>query len=106
MKDDCDYNELVRARLEKILTKKCQTIFIGALADIEEHFGHLWGIDKSESELTDAERQWLEIWKDLRYSILDRGNFQLSNILKEIDQHEISKRVYNYKFKPKRHPNF
>ena len=110
--DSDGYKEAAERRLRAIIKKKCNTIFIGALADIEEFLGHLWGHDPDKEgnvdvgELTPEQREYYEIWQELRTSILDRGNFQLDNILKEINSHQVNRKVYKYNFKPKRHPNY
>ena len=39
-----------RKRLDKIMTTKIRTAFIGAIDAFEQSFGFLWGQDKKDSE--------------------------------------------------------
>jgi len=82
--------ESYRKRLDKIITTKIRTSFIGALANFEESFGFLWGQDKSPDQLTDEERQMKELWEQTRTSVLNNGNAQLRAAQNEISQHVIS----------------
>lgn len=88
--------ERLRRGLNRLIQKRCTTIFIGTLDSIEQKFGHLWGIEKDLRDLTERERLFLEVWKNLRKEILDKGNFQTKNLLKELEVFEVGLKKYNY----------
>lgn len=75
--------------------RHAQTIMIGALARIEEKFGDLWGHGKDDSELSNEEVYWQNIWLDLRTSILDLGN----DLIKDLDDRSYK---YSYTFKARK----
>ena len=110
--DSDEYSEFSDKRIKKIISTKCNTIFIGALSDIEAFLGHLWGHDPDvkgavdPESLTDEQYQYYELWQELRTSILDRGHFQLDNILKELTLHKVHRKINSYHFKPKKHPDY
>jgi hypothetical protein len=66
-------------RLKFTLQKRIQTTMIGALARIEQHFGHLWGQDK-DGELSSLEEDFLDRWEFLRNDILNYGNRQIRQL--------------------------
>lgn len=55
-------------------------------------------IRKDKKNLTKDEQKAREIWEDVRCSILDRGNNKKRETLKEIDNHHIKWKRYNYNF--------
>jgi len=57
-----------------------RTLMIGSIERIEKSFGHLWGHDKDESEITDEEEEMYEIFMELRENILDYGNEQICKV--------------------------
>lgn len=79
--------EKSRERLEKIATAKIRTTMIGAIASIEEHFGHLWG--DGEYELTEEDEELKESFEELRSEILDKGNTQIRNLKAELVLYDI-----------------
>ncbi len=84
------YQEESKKRLQKILSTKMRTAFIGALDAIEKNFGYLWGIDKDEDEpLTMEEDKMLQLWLLVRNKILTNGNNQLRAIENELEQYTI-----------------
>jgi hypothetical protein len=89
------YKELSRQRLDKIVSTKMKTAFIGALAAFEESFGFLWGKDKNESELTQSEKEMSELWEQTRTKVLNNGNTQLRAAQTEISNHIISWNRYH-----------
>jgi len=82
--------EACRRRLDKIITTKIRTAFIGAIAAFEDEFGFLWGQGKSLDSLTDEETQMRELWDLSRTNILNLGNGQLRAAQNEIANHVIS----------------
>lgn len=88
--------ERLRRGLERIVRKRCTTIFIGALDSIEQKMGYLWGLDKNLRDLTEREKLFLQLWKDLRKEILDKGNLQTNTLLKDLEIFELKLRTYTY----------
>jgi hypothetical protein len=84
------YNESSSKSLFKILEKKLQTSFIGALSQFEQQFGALWGHRKDESELTPVELEWRHKWEEARTNILNNGNNQVRAIQSELAQYTIT----------------
>lgn len=56
--------------------KRCQTAFVGALAEFEEHFGCLWGHGRRGPQTAD-EKRWEAVWQACRNRVLTNGNNQL-----------------------------
>lgn len=96
------YNESSQKRLFKILEKKLQTSFIGALSQFEEAFGALWGKNKDDSELTQDERQALILWNEVRTNILNNGNNQIRAVYNELNQYTISWNRHRQEFNSKK----
>ena len=84
------YLEESRKRLDKIITSKLRTTFIGAIASFEEHFGFLWGHGKLESELTQEEKDFAILWQNVRTEILHKSNNQLRAVRTELANHIVS----------------
>jgi hypothetical protein len=76
--------EQSRRRLDKIVTTKMRTAFIGALAAFEEEFGFLWGQDSPEEDLTKEQAEMRELWVRARTNVLNNGNTQLRAVRNEI----------------------
>lgn len=89
------YLESSRQRLDKLLSTKIRTAFIGALAAFEENYGFLWGKDKPEGELTSAERDMRELWVQTRTKVLNNGNAQMRAAQTEIANHVIKWNRYH-----------
>jgi len=84
-----------KRRLMKIVEKKCQTIMIGAIAQIEESLGsELWG-DKDQS--VDG-KYWFEKFQALRNKILNNGNTQIRAIMDELSNHTVTWERYQTQF--------
>jgi hypothetical protein len=81
--------EASNKRLGRILKKKLTTSFIGAIANIEKFFGHVWGHGKPASECTQEQLDMREMWDKLRTSILNNGNNQLRAVESELEQYDI-----------------
>ena len=70
--------------IKEKISKRMQTTFIGAISRFETEFGYLWG---HEEESPSPEQQnKRNQWERLRKSILDHGNQQLRQLLKEIKE--------------------
>lgn len=95
------YNESSQKRLFKIVEKKLQTSFIGALSQFEEAFGSLWGRDKDDSELTNSEREARKLWNQVRTNILNNGNNQIRAVQNELNQYTVTWNAYRYEYKDK-----
>lgn len=78
------YMEQSRRRLDKIVSTKVRTAFIGALAAFEEEFGFLWGQDTPEDQLTEEQANMRELWIRARTNVLNNGNTQLRAVRNEI----------------------
>ncbi len=87
-----------RSRLNSSIKKSLETSFIGALAKIEEHFGHLWGHNKKPEELTEEEQKFRKIWLRTREEILYCGNKEINRASNELDKYVIQYNNYQYKF--------
>ena len=74
-------------RLESNIIKKIKTTMIGALASFENGFGHLWGIDLDEEELTPDHRLVSDRWEEVRGEILNKGNMQIRAAQDEISEY-------------------
>jgi hypothetical protein len=79
-----------RKRLDKIISTKLTTTFIGSLATFEKNFGFLWGFGKKDHEKTEEERHLSSIWENVRTEVLNNGNNQLRTIKNELQNHNIS----------------
>lgn len=86
---------------KNILTKRFQTTMIGALFAFEETFGHLWGQNKDENDLTNSELDFLDRWDLVRNQILNNGNGQLRKAISDLTKLNGQLR-YHYKFYPKK----
>ena len=86
--------ESSRRRLDKIVSTKIRTTFIGAIAAFEEEFGFLWG-HGSDRELTDGQYNMRELWEKARTRVLNNGNNQIRAASNEIDNHLVHWNRYN-----------
>jgi hypothetical protein len=92
--------EKFRDRLKKVLAKKIETTMIYPLSQFEMAFGHFWGHEKPESELTSEEKVNRAKWKQCRNNILNNGNQQKRNLFAEIDMYEVVWNRYKTTFLP------
>ena len=88
------YLEESRKRLDKIITTKMRTTFIGALQSFEDNFGELWGHGIPEEELTDDQQALRDVWDQTRTEILNKSNGQLRALKTELANHEVSWKRY------------
>jgi hypothetical protein len=90
------YDERSAQRLLTISSKKITTTMIGCINEIEKVFGHIWGHGKKLSDLSERERQWYDIWQQLRKNVLNLGNKQIRALQNEIDEYSISWNRHEY----------
>ena len=76
-----------KERLFRIIEKKLNTAFIGALAKFEMRFGKLWGHGKIDAELTDQEKRFRKVWRETRADVLTNGNNQIRAVDQEFGQY-------------------
>jgi hypothetical protein len=86
--------EKSKVALGKIIDKKFQTTFIGAISAFEEIFGFMWGHGKNTSDLTDEERMWKDKWDKVRTTILNNGNNQARAVQNELRQYLVKWQGY------------
>lgn len=67
-----------------------KTVMIGAIADLEENFGELWGHGKDLNDRTEEELEEYRNFQAARESILDRGNRGIKIFKKELDRCNIN----------------
>jgi len=87
--------ELSRQRLDRLVSTKIRTAFIGALASFEESYGFLWGHGKADEDLTPEEKQMREVWNQTRTKVLNNGNAQMRAAQTEIANHVIKWNRYH-----------
>lgn len=88
-------------RLKKIIAKKFDTTMIFPLSQFEAAFGHLWGHALGDdAKLTDEQKMLRAKWTECRNSILNLGNAQKRNAMKEIGQYDVVWNRYNAVFIP------
>lgn len=81
---------------EKILCKLVElhfkTVFVGAIFQIEQEFGSLWGEseDFSEENLTEEQKIWYEKFLAIRERIFDQGNKQKKIAVARIKEFKIA----------------
>ncbi len=93
------FMEQSRRRLDKIVSTKVRTAFIGALAAFEEEFGFLWGHDSPEDTLTKAQAEMRELWERARTNVLNNGNTQLRAVRNEIANQTVKWNRHHIDFK-------
>ena len=86
--------------VKQCIGQKFLTTMIYPLDQFEQDFGYIWGHGKKDSELTDEEKVNREKWLDLRDRVLDKGNQQKRNALKELAKFNITQPVFHTKFLP------
>jgi hypothetical protein len=87
--NDKEYKDFSKKRLSNNLEKKFNTTIIGSLAKFEDSFGFLWGHGLAYSELTDQQKEFRNIWKKTRVSILDSGHSNLRASQSELNQYDV-----------------
>lgn len=92
------YLEQSRRRLDRIITTKMKTAFIGALSAFEDEFGFLWGQDLPENALSQEQKDMAELWERARTRVLNNGNTQLRAVRTEIQNHTVDWKRYRMDF--------
>jgi transcription termination factor Rho len=87
---DKNRQEISKDNLEKLIVKRMQTIMIGALASVEQHFGFLWGKDDVTKQKTEEEREIESIFQKIRAEILDKSNNQIRSIKEDLQLYDVS----------------
>ncbi len=85
--NDQRFREGCKKRLLGTIEKKFKTTIIGAIASVEAGFGELWGHGKPDVELTAKEKEFRDIWQEVRTEILNKGNNNLRGAQDEIAQY-------------------
>ena len=87
-------------RLRFYIEKRLQTTMIGALSKFEDNFGYLWGHDiDDETELTQSQQDFADLWERTRNQILNQGNQQIRNIKEDFYKYGgMFKQKYYYNF--------
>ena len=78
--------ESSRRQLEISVEKRLKTTMIGAIASIEEAFGWLFNYGDPQ---TPQEKENYETFQELRNEILDKGNRQIRELGKDLDNYSI-----------------
>ena len=87
-------------RLQFYMKKRIQTTMIGAIARMERHFGHLWGQDKNEEDLTPEEEKFADMWDFTRNEILNHGNKQMREVVDDFYEYGgLFRNRYHYNFR-------
>jgi hypothetical protein len=87
-------------RLARILAKKLNTSFIGAISRFEQFFGHLWGHGQSEADCTPEQLMTRETWEKCRREILDNGNQQKRAVAQELQMYDVTWNRYETVLRP------
>lgn len=83
------HHKEAEGKFKKEIVRKIRTSFIAALDYFEKTFGYLWGHNKPKSKLTKEEKEYREIWEEVRKQILDKGNAQIRGIEREFHDYII-----------------
>lgn len=89
------------------LREKCiisvNTTMIGALNELEQTMGILWGHGKPVNELTIEQKRNRDLWGQVRQAILDKGNEAAEKASYHINRFTVTykntDKKYNYNFK-------
>ena len=92
-------------RLFRIIQKKLQTSFIGAISEFEKKFGKLWGHGLGLAECTENQQKWRKLWDETRNKILNNGNNQIRALESELKLHNICWTGYHMNLRGGRNVN-
>ena len=92
------YKEHSKKRLMTNIKKKFNTTMIGALAQFEEYFGHLWGHGLPLDRLSTQQVEYRKKWEEVRTNILNNGNNQSRAADDEIAQYTMTWNRYRTEF--------
>ena len=87
-----------RKRLDKIMSQKMRTTFIGAIAVFEEVFGFLWGHGEADHDITEQQQMMKDLWEEARTRILNKSNNQLRAVRSELNNHIVSWNRHHMEF--------
>lgn len=88
-----------KQRLRQTVEKSITTTMIGALVAFENNFGGLWGMNVPEGvELTERQRQFLDMWHETRTKILDLGRNAIKISNRAINSNDIRKKDFYKEF--------
>lgn len=93
------YLEESKKKIQKIISTKMRTCFVGGLSSVEHFFGSIWG-HNSTDPLTPEQEKMKEIWEECRTAILNNGNTQLRALESELLQYTINWNRYQKNLKP------
>jgi hypothetical protein len=82
-----------KERLSRIIEKKLQTSFIGAISQFETFFGSLWSGNTAE------QRKLKELWEQCRTKVLNNGNNQIRALMLELSQYNVEWNMYHMELK-------
>lgn len=86
-----------KEELIKDMETKLKTTMIGAIAQFEKYFSHLWEEDSPDRE------EYEDLWEEARNHILNNGNHQIRLALRNLSDFlyykpNTVKEKYHYKF--------
>ena len=99
------YEDASLEHLKRIIKKRCQTIFVGAVAKMEDHFGELWGeeLELDEEQMNAIQRKWFDKFLTVRELVFDQGNDQITKLVNDIDNFCVSWSKLHIEFITKEH---
>lgn len=79
------------------IEKRLKTLMIGSISRFENSFGYLW--NHGDEPTNDSQYFFRDKWDELREDLLNHGNYQIRQALKDLDTHLDNNRYkYHYKF--------
>lgn len=97
-----NYGRSSRDRLKQSIHKRMQTNMIGGLARFEKKFGYLWGHGQDEDDLSQKERDFRQMWDELRNDYLTFANNNIRECLIDMENYSVEWNRYNIDFVPRR----
>lgn len=77
-----------KQRLKSTVDTRIKTAMIGSLSSIEKHFGKLFGYN--EENLTPQQKEWKNIFEEMRSEILDKGNAQIRAFESDLSSYDVT----------------
>ena len=84
--------------IKDAVAKRFNTVTIYPLSQFELAFGHMWGHGKDPENLTEEEKLNREKWEQCRENILNNGNNNRRDVIKQLDKFNIKFQGYTTKF--------
>ena len=74
-----------------MLKRRFTTVFVGAVAKIEQYFGELWGehLELEEEDMTPEQLKWYKKFLDARELIFDQGNHELHQCMSDSEMYDM-----------------